>query len=80
MYDAEARLVPPSSEHHEGRQHHSPQGRRVGACKKTLGPTHKCSNLVSKVVYYTESILQVEYKGQHASKILHSKKETVYCG
>ncbi|WUG06054.1 hypothetical protein OG210_01960 [Streptomyces sp. NBC_00466] len=36
-----------------------------GACKKTLGPTHKCSNLVSKVVYYTESILQVEYKGQH---------------
>ncbi|MEV7470867.1 hypothetical protein AB0O20_30835 [Streptomyces kronopolitis] len=51
-----------------------------GKCRGTNKLVYKCANRIHKQTFYTESVMQIEWRGQHASKIAHSPKATLYCG
>ncbi|MFG2400359.1 hypothetical protein [Streptomyces lydicus] len=51
-----------------------------GKCRGNNKLTYKCADSIHKRTFYTESVMQIEWRGQYASKILHSPKATLYCG
>lgn len=51
-----------------------------GKCKGTQKLVHKCAGMVENRTFYTEVVLQIEWRGQHASKIIHSPKKKLFCG
>ncbi|MFH9250931.1 hypothetical protein ACH4LK_36555 [Streptomyces lydicus] len=51
-----------------------------GTCRGGNKLTYKCADSIHKRTFYTESVRLIEWRGQYASKILHSPKATLYCG
>ncbi|MFE5737451.1 hypothetical protein [Streptomyces celluloflavus] len=51
-----------------------------GQCKGNNKLIYKYADQVPKRTFYTESVMQIEWRGQHASKILHSPSVSLFCG
>ncbi|MFE0379324.1 hypothetical protein ACFW1M_27970 [Streptomyces inhibens] len=41
--------------------------------------TYTCADMIHKRTFSTESVMQIEWRGQFASKIGHSPKVSLYC-
>ncbi|MFJ9613449.1 hypothetical protein [Streptomyces noursei] len=51
-----------------------------GQCKGNNKLVYNCADKMHKRTFYTESVMQIEWRGQYASKILHSPSVELFCG
>ncbi|MEU7641225.1 hypothetical protein AB0C11_35050 [Streptomyces sp. NPDC039016] len=56
------------------------KGTGWGQCKGNNKLVYNCADKMHKCTFYTESVMQIEWRGQYASKILHSPSVELFCG